>query len=383
MIPYGRQDITEEDIDAVVKVLRSDFVTQGPVIKNFENAVASYCDGKHAVATSSATSALHLACLALGVKTGDWVWTSPITFVASANCARYCGAEVSFVDIDPKTYNMSVTALENKLIEAEKKGELPKVVIPVHLTGQSCEMEPIYNLSQKYGFKIIEDASHAIGGRYQGKAIGCCSHSDISVFSFHPVKIITSGEGGMALTNDSNLAEKLLRLRNHGITRDSNQFVKEPDGPWVYEQIELGFNYRITDIQAALGLSQLNRLDGYIVKRHELSAVYNLSFKDLPITLPFQASDTYSAYHLYIIRLHLNEIGRSKRDVFEALRADGVGVNFHYIPVHTQPYYEDLGFKNGGYPIAEEYARDAITLPLYPTMTEQEKVIDALKRVVS
>ena len=381
MIPYGRQDISETDIQAVVDVLRSDFLTQGPAVPAFEKAVADYCGAGHAVTVNSATSALHIACLALGVGKGDVVWTSPITFVASANCALYCGADVDFVDIDPRTYNLSTERLAEKLAQAEKSGRLPKVVIPVHLCGQPCDMAGIHALSQRYGFKIIEDASHAIGGKYKGEPIGNCRYSDITVFSFHPVKIITTGEGGMALTNDAQLAKRMQLLRSHGITREVSEMTHAPDGPWYYQQIELGFNYRMTDIQAALGLSQMRRLDEFVAKRHAIAKRYEELLADLPVTTPWQHADSYSGLHLYVIRLKLAEIGKTHREVFEALRAAGIGVNLHYIPVHRQPYYEGLGFKAGYCPEAEQYYAEAISLPMYPNLTEaqQDKVIESLR----
>jgi len=383
MIPYGRQDISEADIQAVVEVLRSDFLTQGPTVPAFEKAVAGYCRAEHAVAVNSATSALHIACLALEVGPGDWVWTSPITFVASANCALYCGAQVDFVDIDPRTYNLSVERLAGKLALAEKSGCLPKVVIPVHLCGQPCDMAGIRALGQRYGFKIIEDASHAIGGKYRGEPIGNVRYSDITVFSFHPVKIITTGEGGMALTNDSELAKRMARLRSHGITRDAAEMTHAPDGPWYYQQIELGFNYRMTDFQAALGLSQMQRLDEYVSKRHTLAARYDELLNDLPVTTPWQPADSYSGLHLYVIRLRLDVVKASRREVFESLRTAGIGVNLHYIPVYRQPYYARLGFKSSDFPQAENYYAEAISLPMYPGLTEKEQaqVIAAFKEI--
>jgi len=381
MIPYGRQNILEADIQAVVDVLRSDFLTQGPAVPAFENAVARYCGAQHAVAVNSATSGLHIACLALGVGPGDWVWTSPITFVASANCARYCGADVDFVDIDPRTYNLSVECLAEKLEQAEQAGSLPKVVIPVHLCGQPCDMASIHTLSQRYGFKIIEDAAHAIGGKYRGAPIGNCRYSDITVFSFHPVKIITTGEGGMALTNDTQLAKRMQLLRSHGITRDAADMTHGPDGPWYYQQIELGFNYRMTDLQAALGLSQMQRLDAYVAKRHALAARYDELLKDTPVSTPWQHADSYSGLHLYVIRLKLDQICKTHREVFEALRTAGVGVNLHYIPVYRQPYYASLEFNPSSFPQAENYYAEAISLPMYPGLTEeqQDQVVAALK----
>lgn len=384
MIPYGRQDISEADIQAVVDVLRSDFLTQGPAVPAFEKVVADYCGAANAVAVNSATSALHIACLALGVGPGDVVWTSSITFVASANCALYCGAQVDFVDIDPRTCNLSVERLAEKLAQAEKSGCLPKVVIPVHLCGQPCDMAGIHALSQQYGFKIIEDASHAIGGKYKSESIGNCRYSDITVFSFHPVKIITTGEGGMALTNDRKLAKSMQLLRSHGITRDAAEMTHVPDGPWYYQQIELGFNYRMTDMQAALGLSQMQRLDGFVARRHAIAKRYEELLADMPVITPWQHADSYSGLHLYVIRLKLAEISKTHREVFETLRASGVGVNLHYIPVHMQPYYEGLGFKTGHCPEAERYYAEAISLPMYPSLTEEQQaqVVYALDRAI-
>jgi UDP-4-amino-4,6-dideoxy-N-acetyl-beta-L-altrosamine transaminase len=385
MIPYGRQSINEADIQAVVDVLRSDFLTQGPAVPGFENSVASYCGAQYALAVNSATSALHIACLALGVGKGDRVWTSPITFVASSNCALYCGASVDFVDIDPRTYNMSVACLADKLAQAEKSGCLPKVVIPVHLCGQSCDMEAIYRLSKQYGFKIIEDASHAIGGKYREEPIGNCRYSDITVFSFHPVKIITSGEGGMVLTNNAQLAKRMKLLRSHGITSDVADMISRPSEQlWYYQQIDLGFNYRMTDIHAALGLSQMQWLDEFVAKRHALAQRYDQILSDLPIVIPWQHSDNYSSYHLYIIRLKLEQTRSTHRQVFEALRAAGIGVNLHYIPVYLQPYYQKLGFKPGYCPEAECYYAEAISLPMFPALTveEQDQVVKALKMAV-
>lgn len=384
MIPYGVQDITQSDIDAVKNVLLSDFLTQGPKVPNFERIVANHVSAKYAVAVNSATSALHLACLALDLGIGDWLWTSPITFVASANCGLYCGAKVDFVDIDPRTYNMCPEALARKLEQAEREGRLPKVVVPVHLCGQPCDMHAIYNLAQRYGFKIIEDASHAIGGRYQGSPLGNCKYSDITVFSFHPVKIITTAEGGMALTNNAALAEKMALLRSHGITRDPAQMTHESDGPWYYQQIELGFNYRMTELQAALGVSQMERLDQYVDRRHQLAVRYGDLLAALPVTRPWQHPDSYSGLHLYVIRLQLDKISRSHREVFDSLREQGIGVNLHYIPVHTQPYYARMGFKQGDYPQAENYYREAISLPMYATLneTQQDVVLNALKKAL-
>ena len=379
-IPYGRQDITESDIEAVSDVLRSDWLTQGPAVPRFEEAVAKYCGADFGVAVSSATSALHVACLALDLGPGDWLWTSSNTFVASANCGLYCGAKVDFIDIDPHTYNMCVNDLEAKLEDAERAGRLPKVVIPVHFAGQSCDMKAIHALSRKYNFRIIEDASHAIGGRYRGEPIGNCRFSDIAIFSFHPVKIITTGEGGMAMTNDSELANRMRRLRTHGITREPATMSRPPDGPWYYEQIELGLNYRMTDIQAALGLSQLDRLDRYIDRRRQLVGQYKSLLAGLPVAIPVQNPDCDSAWHLYVVRLDLSSTERTHLDVFTRLRKSGVGVNLHYIPVHTQPYYQAQDLVTYHCPEAERYYAEALSLPLFPTLRneDQESVVTAL-----
>jgi UDP-4-amino-4,6-dideoxy-N-acetyl-beta-L-altrosamine transaminase len=385
MIPYGRQDISETDIQAVVDVLRSDYLTQGPIVPAFERSIAEYCGVGHAVAVNSATSALHLACLTLGVGPGDMVWTSPITFVASANCARYCGAKVDFVDIDPRTCNLSSERLAEKLHQAERAGCLPKVVIPVHLAGQPCDLATIHALAQEYGFRIIEDASHAIGGKYQGEPIGNGRYSDITVFSFHPVKIITTGEGGMALTNDAELAHRMTDRRSHGITRDPAEMTRAPDGPWYYQQLELGFNYRLTDLQAALGISQLQRLDEFVARRHVIAARYNEALHDLPLIIPWQHPDGNSSRHLYVIRLKPGEVRKTHREVFEALCAAGIGVNLHYIPVYRQPYYERMGFAPADFPEAERYYAEAISLPMYPGLAEaqQDRVVAALREATS
>jgi UDP-4-amino-4,6-dideoxy-N-acetyl-beta-L-altrosamine transaminase len=385
-IPYGRQDINQDDIDSVIAVLRSDFLTQGPTVPAFEKAVSDYCGAQHAVAVNSATSALHLACLALGVSKGDVVWTSPITFVASANCALYCGAAVDFVDIDPRTYNLSVACLAEKLAIADKAGKLPKVVIPVHLCGQSCDMAGIHALSQRYGFKIIEDASHAIGGRYKNEPIGNCRYSDITVFSFHPVKIITSGEGGMALTNDAALHRKMSLLRSHGITADQAEMQPRPkDELWNYQQIDLGFNYRMTDIQAALGLSQMQRLEEFVDRRHAIAARYDQLLDGLALTLPWQHPDSYSGFHLYIVRLQLDRIPASHLQVYATMRAAGVLVNLHYIPVYRQPYFETMGFVQGYCPQAEQYYRETLSIPMYPGLTtkQQDDVLTILTEAIS
>lgn len=371
-IPYGRQNISQQDIDAVIAVLNSDFLTQGPQVPLFEKSVLDVVGAKYAVAVNSATSALHIACLALGVGKGDVVWTSPITFVASANCALYCGADIDFVDIDERTYNLSISKLEEKLIQAKSNNKLPKVVIPVHLCGQSCDMEKIYQLSQEYGFKIIEDASHAIGGKYQEQYIGSCQYSDITIFSFHPVKIVTTAEGGMAVTNNAKLAQKMDLLRSHGITRNTELMTKESDGAWYYQQIDLGFNYRMTELQAGLGVSQMKRLEQFVAKRHEIAKKYNQLFADLPVVLPYQLENTYSGLHLYVIRLKLDKLKKTHQQIFNELRERGIGVNVHYIPVHTQPYYQNLGFKQGDFPNAEQYYAEAISLPMYPDLTEEQ-----------
>jgi UDP-4-amino-4,6-dideoxy-N-acetyl-beta-L-altrosamine transaminase len=381
VIPYSRQDISETDIDAVVGVLKSDFLTQGPVVPSFEVATAQKVNATHAVAFNSATSALHVACMALGLKKGDWLWTSPNTFAASANCALYCGANVDFVDIDAKTYNICVLELEKKLIVAEKEGRLPKIVIPVHFAGQSCDMKAIHALSNKYHFKIIEDASHAIGGKYDNQYIGGCQFSDITVFSFHPVKIITTGEGGMALTNDKDLVSKMRLLRSHGITRDTCDMSKVSDGPWYYEQIDLGFNYRMNDIQAALGLSQLSRLDMFVKKRNELALLYKEKLKDSFISYQEPIEQVYSAYHLFVVQINEGTGGELKRELFKRLGSAGIKTNVHYIPVHLHPYYLKLGFKVGDFPRAEKYYKSALTLPLYPELDHASicSIVDIVK----
>jgi dTDP-4-amino-4,6-dideoxygalactose transaminase len=424
MIPYGRQDISQADIDAVVEVLRSDFLTQGPTVPRFEQAVAEYCGVQYGVAVNSATSALHIACLALDLGPSDWLWTSSNTFVASANAALYCGAKVDFVDIDPRTYNISVERLKAKLAQAEKDGRLPKIVMPVHFAGQPCDMPAIHALSQQYGFKIIEDASHAIGASYSaaiasGEAaqhpssssavadeappviarssgattkqftsikVGSCAHSDITVFSFHPVKIITTCEGGMAMTNDTELANRLRRLRTHGITNDKELMHPRPNNEiWNYQQIELGFNYRMTDIQAALGLSQMQRLDEFVKRRHEIAERYDAELRSLPITMPHHSPGTYSSYHLYPIRVSEADSGKTQRQVYDALWQNGVAANLHYIPVHRQPYYEKLGFKAGDFPEAEQFHREVISLPMFPTLEpgQQTAVIAVLAKALS
>lgn len=384
MIPYGRQNISEEDISAVVEVLRSDFLTQGPAVPRFEAAVAEYVGARHAVACSNATAALHMACMALGVGPGDIVWTSPNTFVASANCALYCGASVDFVDIDPVTWNMSPAALEEKLRAAEREGRLPKVVIPVHFSGEPCDMAAIGALAKRYGFRVIEDAAHAIGAAYPGGKVGDCRHSDIVVFSFHPVKIITTGEGGLALTNDPEIASRLNLARSHGITRDPELMQGEPHGPWYYEQIGLGFNYRMTDMQAALGLSQMARLEEFLERRQQIADAYDAALAGLPLTTPYRNPASRSALHLYVVRLGLDRIAKGHRQVFEELRASAIGVNLHYIPVYLQPHYRSLGFAPGHCPEAERYYGEAISLPIFATLsdTDQRFVIDKLGEVI-
>lgn len=380
MIPYGHQDITQDDINEVIKILHSEFLTQGPVVNTFENQVAAHVGAKHAIAVNSATSALHIACLSLGLKEGDSLWTSPISFVASANCGLYCGAKIDFVDIDPNTYNLCPSALEQKLINAEKKGNLPKIIVAVHLCGQPCDMAAIHALSTKYGFKIIEDASHAIGGKYRSEYIGNCRYSDVTVFSFHPVKIITTAEGGMALTNNDLLAERMILLKNHGITRDVNLMTQPSEGPWYYQQIDLGFNFRMTELQAALGCSQLNRLDQYVNRRHKIANNYNLLLRNFPVTTPWQHQDSFSAFHLYVIRLKLDCIKHTRSYVFQQMRAYDIGVNVHYIPIHLQPYYKNMGFKEGDFPEAEKYYSESITLPMFPQLREdqQHQISEAL-----
>jgi UDP-4-amino-4,6-dideoxy-N-acetyl-beta-L-altrosamine transaminase len=384
MIPYGRQSLDQADIDAVVAVLQSDWLTQGPTIERFEAAMAERCEAGFGIAVSNATAALHIACLAAGLGDGDALWTSPNTFLASANCGRYCGADVDFVDIDPLTWNLDVNALEHKLRAAERIGKLPKVLVAVAFSGQSCDMRAIAELARTYGFIVIEDASHAVGARYAGRPVGCGEFADMTVFSFHPVKIITTGEGGLVLTNRPELAERLRRLRSHGMTRDPAQMDEPSHGPWYYQQVELGFNYRITDMQAALGLSQLGKLDGFLARRRELAARYQQLLADLPLDLPTAQADAESAWHLYVVRLQTQRLAVSHREVFEGLRAAGVGVNVHYIPVHLQPYYRDLGFIAGDFPEAEAYYAQAISLPLFPAMTheQQDFVIGQLKTLL-
>jgi UDP-4-amino-4,6-dideoxy-N-acetyl-beta-L-altrosamine transaminase len=385
MIPYGKQEINQQDIDSVVDVLNSDFLTQGPQVPNFESAIKKAVNAHFALAVNSATSALHIACLALGVGKGDQVWTTPITFVASANCALYCGADVDFVDIDKQTYNLSADKLSQKLAHAKQNNlPLPKVVIPVHFSGQPCEMEKIHALSQIYGFAIIEDASHAIGGRYKQRTIGNCEFSDITIFSFHPVKIVTTAEGGVATTNSAELAQKMDLLRSHGVTRDDALMSETTHGGWYYQQVELGFNYRMTEMQAALGVSQMTRLEQFVAKRNELAVRYDELLKGLPVVTPFQIEDSYSGRHLYVIKLELDKVTITHKQFFEQLRASGIGVNLHYIPVHTQPYYQKLGFKVGQFKEAESYYKQAISIPLFHAMTyeQQQEVVKVLTNIL-
>jgi len=385
VIPYGKQDIKQEDIDCVIDVLKSDFLTQGPKVPEFENVLAQHTGARYAFAVNSATSALHIACLALGLKAEDWLWTSPITFVASANAGRYCGANVDFVDIDPDTYNICPKKLQQKLIKASSLGRLPKILIPVHLCGQPCDMREIQRLCQEYDVKIIEDASHAIGARYFDEPVGNCRFSDVTVFSFHPVKIVTTAEGGAALTNDADIAQRLELYRSHGVTRDPKLMVSDPHGPWYYEQIALGYNYRMTDIQAALGITQMRRLDEFLSKRRRIAERYDIFLRDLPVVTPHQMPETSSAFHLYPVRLALESVSVSHRSVFEGLREKGIGVNIHYIPVHTQPYYKLMGFNSGDFPEAERYYSEAISLPVYPGLTAEDQhiVVNALSNLLS
>jgi UDP-4-amino-4,6-dideoxy-N-acetyl-beta-L-altrosamine transaminase len=380
MIPYGRQHITDDDVAAVVRVLRSDWLTQGPAVPEFENQIAEYCGVSHALAVNSATSALHIACLALGLGSGDWLWTTPITFAASANCGLYCGARVDFVDIDPATYNLSVERLAAKLEQAARESRLPKVVVPVHMAGQSCDMAAIAELARKYGFRLIEDASHAIGAAWSGARVGACVHSDITVFSFHPVKIITTGEGGMVLTGDAGLARKLEKLRTHGITRRAEEMHSQ-DGPWYYEQLMLGFNYRMTDLQAALGRSQFGRLDSYIERRRVLARRYDELLRGLPLILPWQDPRSQSAWHLYVVQLDGPKAKATRRAFFESMRQAGIGVNVHYIPVHLLPFHRSKGFAPGDFPEAERYYDRAISLPLFYALSdaEQLQVVEAVR----
>jgi len=384
VIPYGKQDISQTDIESVIKVLQSDFLTQGSQVPLFEKTVSNYCGAAFGVAVNSATSALHIACLALGLGKGDWLWTSPNSFVASANCGLYCGAKIDFVDIDPQTYNLSAEELERKLIQAKQDDNLPKIVIPVHFSGQSCDMKKIHSLSQEYGFKIIEDASHAIGGKYLDQPIGGCQYSDITVFSFHPVKIITTAEGGLATTNDKELSERMQLFRSHGVTRNPELMSKLSEGGWYYQQVDLGFNYRMTELQAALGVSQMQRLDEFVTQRHILQERYDSLLNGLPIIKPHQSQDSYSALHLYPIQIDVDSVGKGREKIFDELRQNGIGVNVHYIPIHTQPYYLQFGFKVGDFPNSESYYNRAISIPLFHAMTaeQQDEVLNVLMRVL-
>lgn len=382
MIPYGRQSISDDDIKAVIDVLKSDYLTQGPVVPEFEKSICKYTGASYAVAVNSGTSALHIACLSLGLGKGDWLWTSSISFVASANCGIYCGARVDFIDIDPITWNISIDKLKHKLIYAKTHNKLPKIIVVVHLSGLPCDLAEIYKLSKEYGFYVIEDACHAIGSRYNNNNIGSCKYSDITVFSFHPVKVMTTGEGGMATTNIINLANKMRILRTHGITRDPDLMTHDPDGEWYYQQIDLGFNYRMTDIAAALGISQLLRLDSNIKKRHEIVRFYNKALSSLPLMLPYSDVSRYSSCHLYIVRIKNKK--KLYSEIFELLTNFGIGVNKHYIPIHTQPFYKNFGFKSGDFPESESYYREAISLPIFPDLTkkEQESVISAVSKAL-
>jgi len=384
VIPYGKQDINQTDINSVIDVLQSDFLTQGPQVPLFEQMVSNYCSADYGVAVNSATSALHIACLSLGLGKGDWLWTSPNSFVASANCGLYCDARVDFVDIDPQTYNLSSEELEKRLAQARKDNKLPKIVIPVHFAGQSCNMKRIYSLSQEYGFKIIEDASHAIGGKYLDKPIGGCQYSDITVFSFHPVKIITTAEGGLATTNDEKLAERMQLFRSHGVTRDAKLITNVSEGDWYYQQVDLGFNYRMTELQAALGVSQMQRLDEFTTKRHILQERYDSLLSGLPIIKPYQDKDSYSALHLYPIQIDVDKSGRSRKQIFNKFVENGVNVNVHYIPIHMQPYYQQFGFKEGDFPNSEAYYACTISIPLFYGMTDsqQDRVVSILKKAL-
>lgn len=385
MIPYGRQTIQEDDIRAVADVLRSDFLTQGGAVPQFEQALCNYTGARHAVAVNSATSALVLACRALGLGDNDIAWTSPITFVASANAILLCGAKVDFVDVDPQTANISIECLTDKLERAEAQGALPKVLMVVHFAGQSCDMSAVEKLSKKYGFEVIEDASHAVGGTYHNRPVGSCVHSSVCVFSFHPVKNMTTGEGGCAFTNDPEIAEKMLELRSHGVTRAEDRMTHESDGPWYYQQLDLGYNFRLTDFQAALGICQLAKLDGFVERRRMLAKQYDRLLEPLPVSPLKQEPGNLSGWHLYVIRLNLKKLKRSRREIFDFMRNNGIAVNVHYIPVHLQPYYRSLGFEAGDLPNAEDYYDEAITLPLFPGLSDddQQQVVDVLKQALA
>lgn len=384
MIPYGRQSISDDDIRAVVDVLRSDFLTQGPEVPLFEDALCTMTGGAYGVAVNSGTSALHLACRAVDLGAGDVLWTTPITFAASANCALHCGAGVDFVDIDPRTFNLSVKELTRKLEQAEKSGKLPKVLIPVHLCGLPCDMEAIGQLAVKYGFYVIEDACHAFGGSYRGEPVGNCRHSDITVFSFHPVKSITTGEGGMAVTNDKELAEKMALLRSHGITRDPKKMSPAQDAPWYYQQIALGYNYRMSDLQAALGRSQLNRLEDFIRRRHEIASRYDDLLAGQPVKPQHRPNGHHSSMHLYVIRLQADTLEKTHQQVIAELHKEGIGAGLHYIPVHIHPWYQAMGFSWGNFPEAECYYREAISLPVFPNLEDGQvdEVVRILRKVL-
>lgn len=385
VIPYGKQNINQDDIEAVIDVMRSDFLTQGPQVPRFEAAVLEQVQAEYAVAVNSATSALHIACMALGLGSGDWLWTTPNTFVASANAGLYCGAKVDFVDINPLTFNICPDALEKKLISAKLNDSIPKVLVPVHLCGQPCDMKAIHSLCQKYGVKIIEDASHAIGASYLGRPVGSCEYSDIVVFSFHPVKIVTTAEGGVAVTNNSDLAQNMALYRSHGITRDPSLMTEPPHGDWYYQQVALGYNYRMTELQAALGIAQMKRLHEFVAKRHKIAARYDQLLRDLPLQRSLCIEGAYSAMHLYVIRLNLKDVDASHREVFSALRSNGIGVNLHYIPVHMQPFYRAFGFREGDFPESEKYYSEAISLPMYPDLSEadQDEVVGVLASLLT
>lgn len=383
MIPYGRHDISKDDINSIIEVLKSDFITQGPIVAQFERKMQIYCGASYSVAVNSATSALHIACRALNVTSNDIVWTSPISFVASSNAALYCGAAIDFVDIDFETNNISMKSLEEKLVDAEQNGLLPKVLIPVHMGGHSCDMEHIFHLSKKYGFRIIEDASHAVGGKYKHNPIGSCQYSDITVFSFHPVKIITTGEGGMALTNDQKLYEKMKLFESHGVTRDKKKMSNTTEGEWYYEQVELGHNYRMTEMQAALGISQMNRLDHFVNLRNKLSKVYDEKLRQFPVSVPKRVHNILSSYHLYIIKLN-SKSAQQRRVIFDYMRSNDIGVHVHYIPIHLQPYYQKIGFRLGQFPNAEKYYESTLSLPLHHKLTEDliDKVVNSLAQAL-
>ena len=371
-IPYGHQSLSETDYESVLDVLKSDFLTQGDTVPKFEASIAEYVSSKYGVATNSGTTALHIACKALGLEENDWLWTSPNSFVASSNAALYCGAKIDFIDIDSNTYNLDINVLKTKLEEAETKNQLPKIIMPVHFAGQSCEMKQIKDLSEKYGFYIIEDAAHALGGQYLGKNIGDCSYSDVCVFSFHPVKSITTAEGGMAVTNNQELFESMQSLRTHGMKRRNLSKNNDLHGPWISEMTQLGFNYRMNDIQAALGISQLNRLDQFISKRNEIANYYTSELSHLPLSIQEIQRDCYSAFHLYVVRLQLEKTNKTRDQFMEKLLDFGIGASIHYQPIHLHPFYEQMGFKKGDFPMAEEYYKRAISIPMFPDLKKSE-----------